>query len=72
MHFDTVQDVLIQCKEKTEALNLLERNLVLDHAIYAKAIEIIMDGNIGKGLKEIIVESGLFGENCTDQILRGG
>lgn len=99
-HLDTVQEVLIQCKEKAQALDLLETDLVLDHAIYAKAIEIIMDENnehlksfinlrmggfhaaciflgvIGKrfgdaGLKDIIVESGLFGENSTDQLLRG-
>ena len=44
-HHDTVQEVLVQWMEKTEALGLNETDLVLDHVIYAKATEIIMDGN---------------------------
>ena len=39
---DTVQEVLSLCKEKAEHLNLAETDLVLDHAIYSKAVEIVM------------------------------
>ena len=39
---DTVQEVLRLCKVKAESLNLKETDLVLDHAIYSKAVEIIM------------------------------
>ena len=39
---DTIQDVLCQVKKKAEALNLKETDLVLDHAIYCKALEIKM------------------------------
>ena len=39
---DTIQEVLCQVKEKAEALNLKETDLVLDHAIYSKAVEIVM------------------------------
>ena len=40
---ETVLELLRQCKEKAESLNLKETDLVLDHAIYAKAVEIVMD-----------------------------
>ena len=39
---DTIQEVLCQVKEKAEALNLKESDLVLDHTIYCKAVEIVM------------------------------
>ena len=39
---DTIQEELCQVKEKAEALNLKEADLVLDHAIYCKAAEIVM------------------------------
>ena len=97
---DTVQEILRLCKEKAESLNLTETDLVLDHAIYSKAVEIIMmEQNadlrvfinlrmggfhaaciflcvIGKrfadaGLKDIIVESALIGENSAQQVLKG-
>lgn len=97
---DTVQEVLRLCKEKAESLNLTETDLVLDHAIYSKAVEIIMlsrnadlrdfinlrmggfhavcifMGVIGKrfseaGLKDLIVESGLMGEDSARQTLNG-
>ena len=87
-------------KEKAEALNLKETNLVLDHAIYCKAVEIVMSERnthfrsfinlrmggshvtcvflsvAGKrfadgGLKVLIVESGLLGEDQASQILKG-
>ena len=52
-HHDTVLEVLVQCMEKAEALGLNETDLVLDHAIYAKTIGIIMDGN-NENLKSFI------------------
>ena len=40
---ETVKEVLVQCKEKAAQIGLCETNLVLDHAIYWKAVEIIMN-----------------------------
>ena len=39
-HMDTVQEVLYQCQEKAEGLNLAETDLVLDHANYSKEVEV--------------------------------
>ena len=39
----TVQEVLIQVKQKAEKLGLTEADLVLDHTIYSKALEILMN-----------------------------
>ena len=39
---ETVQEVLIQVKQRAEALTLNETDLVLDHAIYCKAVETVM------------------------------
>ena len=52
-HHNTVQEVLVQCMEKTDAFELNKTDLVLDHAIYAKAIEIIIDGK-NESLKSFI------------------
>ena len=38
---DTVLEMLLQAKEKAEKLGLLETDLVVDQAIYAKAVEIL-------------------------------
>ena len=38
---DTVQEVLNQCKAKAEGLNLPGTDLVLNHAIYSKAVEVM-------------------------------
>ena len=40
---DVVLEVLKQCKKKAEALNLNKTDLFLDHAIYTKAVEIVMN-----------------------------
>ena len=40
---ETVKEVLVQCKEKATQLGFSETDLVLDYAIYCKAVEIIMD-----------------------------
>ena len=37
---ETVQEVLLQVKAKAEALDLTKVDLVLDHAIYCKALEV--------------------------------
>ena len=39
----TVKEVLVQCKEKATQRGLSETDLVLDHEIYCKAVEFIMD-----------------------------
>ena len=97
---NTIQEVLCQVKVKAEALNLKETDFVVDHAIYCKAVEIVMSERnthlrsfiklrmsdfhascvflsvIGKrfadgGLKYLIVESGLLGEDQVSQMLKG-
>ena len=40
---DVLLEVLKQFKQKAEALNLNKMSLVLDHAIYEKAVEIVMN-----------------------------
>ena len=39
----TVQELLCQVKEKTEALKNKETDLTVDQAIYCKVLEVIMD-----------------------------
>ena len=39
---DTIQEILCQVKEKAEAFDLKETDLALDHAIYCKAVEVVM------------------------------
>ena len=44
--YEVVQEILLQCKEKAEKLNLDVADLVLDHAIYSKALEVLFkEGN---------------------------
>ena len=38
--YEIAQEILLHCKEKAEALGLETANLVSDHAIYSKALEI--------------------------------
>ena len=40
---DTVQEILLQAKAKAEAVGLRETDVVLDHAIYCKALDIMMN-----------------------------
>ena len=42
---ETVQEVLYQVKSKSQAIGLQCSNLVLDHAIYSKALEILQNPN---------------------------
>ena len=51
--YDTVQEILTQVKAKAEALGLICTDLVLDHAIYAKALEVLQNSN-NADLKEFI------------------
>ena len=43
--YDTVQEMLTQVKAKAEALGLTCTNLVLDHSIYAKTLEVLQNPN---------------------------
>ena len=43
--YDTVQEILTQVKAKAEALGLTCTNLVPDHGIYAKALEVLQNPN---------------------------
>ena len=40
---DIVLEKLRQCKQKAEVLNLSKMDLILYHAIYAKAVELVMN-----------------------------
>ena len=97
---ETVKELLAQSKEKAQQLNLTETDLVLDHAICSKAVEVVMDerhpdlrdfinlrtggfhatcvflGATGKqfsdaGLKDVMVETGILGEDTAQNVLRG-
>ena len=50
---EAVKDVLVQCKEKATQIGLSKTDLVLDHAIYCKAVEIIMNDR-HRGLRDFI------------------
>ena len=77
---DTIQEVLCQVKEKAEALNLKETDLVLDHAIYCKAVEIVMSKrnthlrsfiNLRmSGFHATCVFLSVIGKFCTDRELK--
>ena len=41
--FDTVQEILVQVKKKSESLGLVSADLVMDHAIYTKALEVMVN-----------------------------
>jgi len=58
--FDTVQEVLFQVKEKSEALGLRSTDLVLDHAIYAKALEVMTNPALSFLYKYINLRMGGF------------
>ena len=38
----TIYEMLIQPKQKAESLNLGETDLVCDHAVYLKALEVVL------------------------------
>lgn len=62
--YEVVQEILLQCKAKAEALDLDVADLVLDHAIYCKALEILLkEGN--ESLKSFInLRMGGFHASC--------
>ena len=97
---ETVKELLVQCKKKAQQLNQIETDLVLDHTIYSKAVEVVMEeqrsdlrdfinfrmggfhatcvflGVIRKqfgdvGLKDVMVEAGILGEDAAQNVLRG-
>ena len=97
---ETVKELLVQCKKKAQQLNQIETDLVLDHTIYSRAVEVVMEeqhsdlrdfinfrmsgfhatcvflGVIGKqfgdvGLKDVMVEAGILGEDAAQNVLRG-
>ena len=61
---EVVQEILLQCKAKAEILNLDVADLVLDHAIYSKALEVLLkEGN--ENLKGFInLRMGGFHASC--------
>ena len=51
--YDTVQEILTQVKAKVDALHLSCSGLVLDYAIYSKALKVLQNFN-NTDLKEFI------------------
>lgn len=62
---DTVLELLQQSKLKAEKLGLQETDVVLDQAIYAKAIEIVMNPNHTDLKSFIVLRMGGFHIICT-------
>ena len=62
--YEVVQEVLLECQAKAETLNLDVADLVLDHAIYCKALDILLkEGN--ESLKSFInLRMGGFHASC--------
>ena len=62
--YEVVQEILLQCKTKAEALDLDVADPVLDHAIYSKALEVLFkEGN--EDLKAFIhLRMGGFHASC--------
>ena len=58
--FDTIQEILLQVKEKSERLNLPSADLVLDHAIYSKALEVLSNPQFEACRKFINLRMGGF------------
>lgn len=61
---DTVLEVLQQSKAKAENLGLKEADVVLDQAIYAKAVEILQNPNHLDLKKFIVLRMGAFHTIC--------
>ena len=61
---DTVQEILFQVKAKSEALNLTAADLVLDHAIFCKALDIMMDPRNLELRNFINIRMGGFHVSC--------
>ena len=60
----TVEEVLCQVKKKAEALKNKEADLVLDHAIYCKALEVIMDPRNLELCNFVNLRMGAFHASC--------
>ena len=59
-----MQEILFQCKAKAEVLNLTETDLVLDHPVYVKTLEILLKEE-NSSLKEFInLRMGSFHGIC--------
>ncbi len=61
---ETVQELLVQSKEKAEALGLSETDVVMDQAIYAKALEILLMPRNNELKKFIVLRMGAFHTSC--------
>ena len=61
---DTVLELLSQSKLKAEKLGLMETDVVLDMAIYAKALEIILNPRYVDLKKFIVLRLGAFHTMC--------
>ena len=60
----TVQEALFQVKEKAEAVKNKEADLVLNHAIYCKVLEVIMDPRNLKLCNFVNLRIGAFHASC--------
>ena len=61
---DTAKEVLVQCNEKATQHGLSETDLVLDHAIYWKAVEIIINDRCTNLRDFINLRMGVFHATC--------
>ena len=62
---DTVLELLLQSKAKAESLGLKETDIVVDQAIYAKAVEILQNPTHADLKKFIVLRMGGFHIACT-------
>ena len=61
---DTVLELLVQSKCKAERLGLTETDIVVDQAIYAKAVEILMNPTHIDLKRFIVLRMGAFHTSC--------
>ena len=61
---ETVLELLMQSKEKAEALGLSETDVVLDQAIYAKAVEILQNPTYIDLKRFVVLRMGAFHTAC--------
>ena len=61
---ETVKDLLVECKDKTQQLNLMETGLVMDHSIYSKVLEVVMEEQRSDLRDFINFRMGVFHAMC--------
>ena len=62
--YEVVQEVLLECQAKAETLNLDVADLVLDHAIYCKVLDILLKEGNKSNKSFISLQMGGFHASC--------